>query len=45
MTSPADAQARAEELLGPYEEHPERYVGAAFVGGFLLAILLRRLGR
>lgn len=44
MTSPADAQARADAAQDPFEERPELYVGAAFVGGFLLAVLLRRMG-
>ena len=29
----------------PFDEHPERYVGAAFAGGFVLAKVLGRLGR
>jgi hypothetical protein len=29
----------------PFAEHPEAYVGAAFAGGFALALLLKRLAR
>jgi hypothetical protein len=29
----------------PFAEHPEAYVGAAFAGGFALALLLRRFAR
>jgi hypothetical protein len=27
-----------------YEDHPELFVGAAFVGGFAIAQILKRLG-
>lgn len=42
MTSPADAQAQAPR--DAFEERPEVYVGAALAGGFLLALVLRKLG-
>jgi hypothetical protein len=29
----------------PFAERPEAYVGAAFAGGLVLALILRRLGR
>jgi hypothetical protein len=29
----------------PYDEHPEAFVGAAFAGGFALAVVLRMLTR
>jgi hypothetical protein len=29
----------------PFAERPEAYVGAAFAGGFALALLLKRLAR
>jgi hypothetical protein len=45
----ADDQASAqplevERLPDPFEERPELYVGAALAGGFLLAMILRKLG-
>jgi hypothetical protein len=38
--SPAGATAGPD----PFETRPELFVGGAFVGGFALAMLLRRLG-
>jgi hypothetical protein len=38
--SPLSAAA-ANDL---YEDHPELFVGAAFVGGFAVAQILKRLG-
>jgi hypothetical protein len=38
--SPLSAAA-ASDL---YEDHPELFVGAAFVGGFAVAQILKRLG-
>jgi hypothetical protein len=35
--------ARGEE--GGFADHPELFVGAAFVGGFALAQILKRFGR
>jgi hypothetical protein len=29
----------------PFAERPEAFVGAAFAGGLVLALILRRLGR
>ena len=29
----------------PFAEHPEAFVGAAFAGGFALAMILRRIVR
>jgi hypothetical protein len=29
----------------PFDERPELYVGAAFAGGFVAAMILRRLAR
>jgi hypothetical protein len=37
----ADEQSQAAEIA---EEHPEFLVGAAFIGGFVLAQILKRLG-
>jgi hypothetical protein len=39
--SPLDVES-AED---PFAEHPELYVGAALAGGFILAQILKRLGR
>jgi hypothetical protein len=41
--SPADAHAAASQ--GAFAERPELFVGAAFVGGVVLAQLLKRVGR
>jgi hypothetical protein len=46
----AGAPASGELPLGVaaasdlYEDHPELFVGAAFVGGFAIAQILKRLG-
>jgi hypothetical protein len=40
--SPLSASQQGED--SPLEEHPEVLVGAAFVGGFALAQILKRLG-
>jgi hypothetical protein len=40
--SPLSAARPAED--SPMDEHPELLVGAAFVGGFALAQILKRLG-
>ena len=37
--------AGATAALGPFEERPEVYVGAAFAGGLLLATVIRVLGK
>jgi hypothetical protein len=34
-----------ESESDPFAERPEAYVGAAFAGGFALAMILRRLAR
>jgi hypothetical protein len=36
---------RAPTEGDPFDERPELFVGAAFVGGFALAQILRRLGQ
>jgi hypothetical protein len=41
--SPADAHAAASD--DPFATRPELYVGGAFVGGLVIAQILRRLGR
>ena len=40
--SPLSAARQGED--SPLDEHPELLVGAAFVGGFALAQILKRLG-
>jgi hypothetical protein len=42
--SPWSAQAAAAAAADPVAERPELYVGAALVGGLVLAKLLKRLG-
>jgi hypothetical protein len=47
-TNPAEAFAAAAAEPSPApaaDAHPERAVGAAFAGGFVLAFLLKRLAR
>jgi hypothetical protein len=39
--SPLSAQTESD----PFAERPEAFVGAAFAGGFALALLLKRLAR
>jgi hypothetical protein len=39
--SPLQAESAAES--DPFAERPEAFVGAAFAGGFALALLLKRL--
>jgi hypothetical protein len=34
-----------ESESDPFAERPEAFVGAAFAGGFALAMILRRLAR
>lgn len=43
--SPLGAHAAAEAEPDLFAERPEAFVGAAFVGGLLLARIVRRLGR
>jgi hypothetical protein len=51
IASGADAEASSLDGFGqaapegPYSEHPELLVGAAFLGGLLLAGMVSRLGR
>ena len=33
-----------DKVGGAYEEHPELFVGAAFVGGFVVAQILKKVG-
>ncbi len=40
-----DGATNIAQLDMPVTEKPEFYLGASFVGGFLLARLLRRVGR
>jgi hypothetical protein len=42
--SPLGAAAQAAADGDPFAEHPEIFVGAAFVGGIVLAQILKRLG-
>ena len=42
--SPMDAQRRAEEAHDAFAEKPHLYVAGAFVGGLVLAQILKRLG-
>ena len=41
--SPLSAARQDDD--SPFEEHPELLVGAAFVGGFALAQILKRIGQ
>jgi hypothetical protein len=41
--SPLAAASSSE--AGPFAERPEAFVGAAFAGGFVFALLLKRLAR
>jgi len=42
--SPMDAQRRGEQSEDPFAEKPHLYVAGAFVGGLVLAQILKRLG-
>jgi hypothetical protein len=42
--SPLEAQRAASEQASPLDERPELLVGAAFLGGLVLAQVLRRFG-
>ena len=42
--SPWDAQAAGASGGDPFAEHPELFVGAALIGGVVLAKVLKRLG-
>ncbi|HKF79237.1 MAG TPA: hypothetical protein VKB17_00255 [Thermoleophilaceae bacterium] len=41
---PADREAAASDA-DPFAERPELFVGAAFVGGFALAQILKRISK
>jgi hypothetical protein len=41
----AESPLGVESESDPFAERPEAFVGAAFAGGFALALLLRRLAR
>jgi hypothetical protein len=43
--SPAEADAAARQNGDPFAQRPELFVGAAFVGGLVLAQILKRIGR
>ena len=40
-----DTPMPVDKEADPFAEHPEAFVGAAFVGGLALALILRRLNR
>ena len=40
----SESPLSVEALGGAYEERPELFVGAAFVGGFLMAQILKKVG-
>ena len=42
--SPAEADRRVDEQKDIFDSHPELIAAGGFVGGFLVAQLLRRLG-
>jgi hypothetical protein len=42
--SPLDAQRRAEESQDAYTQNPHVFVAGAFVGGLVLAQVLKRFG-
>jgi hypothetical protein len=42
--SPAETPAPATETAAMFSDRPEIAVGAAFAGGFVLALILKRLG-
>jgi hypothetical protein len=44
-TGQGQSPLEAESVDDPFAQHPELYVGAALAGGFLLAQILKRLGR
>lgn len=43
--APSDAHVAAAQVAQLADERPELAVGAAFAGGFVLALLLKRLAR
>jgi hypothetical protein len=46
MTAPVADPApwESEQAPSAYDDKPELYVGAAFAGGLVLALLLKKLG-
>ena len=40
----AESPLSVETLGGAYEDRPELFVGAAFLGGFLVAKVLKKVG-
>jgi hypothetical protein len=40
-----EAEGLVQSFVSAATEHPELLIGAAFAGGFALALLTRRLGR
>jgi hypothetical protein len=40
----AESPLSVETLGGAYEDRPELFVGAAFLGGFLVAQILKKVG-
>jgi hypothetical protein len=45
MSDRAVADEAAKQAIDEYSERPEVFVGAAFLGGFALAKILKRFGR
>ncbi len=43
--SPGESPLSVESESDPFAERPEAFVGAAFAGGFALALILRRFAR
>jgi hypothetical protein len=43
--SPGESPLSVESESDPFAERPEAFVGAAFAGGFALAMILRRFAR
>ena len=41
----ASRRSASTPTSDPFAERPEAFVGAAFAGGFVLALILRRLAR
>jgi hypothetical protein len=44
-SSSAESPLSAATQDDPFAERPEAFVGAAFAGGFVVALLLKRLAR
>jgi hypothetical protein len=43
--SPGESPLSVESESDPFAERPEAFVGAAFAGGFALALILKRFAR